>query len=80
MDERTFAMIFDAITCAVHSHLALRGGLLRRVLRLAVCGVLLGTAAGCVIAPPPARVGYYHPGVWVPAHWNGWRWIPGHWA
>lgn len=58
----------------------IRAGLPRRFVRLALCGLMLGSVGGCVVAPVPARVGYYHPGVWVPAHWNGWRWVRGHWA
>jgi hypothetical protein len=47
----------------------------RALLLLALCLVSL---SACVVAPVPVygRGG----GVWVPAHFNGWRWVPGHWA
>jgi hypothetical protein len=74
-------MIFDALLHLVRVLPLLRGRSLHRPARVALCGLALGSASGCVVAPvPPARVGYYHPGVWVPAHWNGWRWVRGHWA
>ncbi len=73
-------MIFDAALHLVRMLPLLCGGRLRRIARLALCGLVLGSAAGCVVAPVPTRVGYYHPGIWVPAHWNGWHWVRGHWA
>lgn len=77
-------MILDALFYLARTLPLLRAGRLRRLARLAprlaLCGLVLGSAAGCVVAPVPARIGYYHPGVWVAPHWNGWRWVRGHWA
>ncbi len=49
-----------------------------RIGRPLLLALALLSLSACVIAPPPSygRV----VGVWVPAHYNGWRWIPGHWA
>jgi hypothetical protein len=75
-------MLFGAALRLARLSPPLRGRTLKRLARLALCGVVLGGVTGCVVAPVPGpRVGYYRPGVvWVPAHWSGWRWVRGHWA
>lgn len=49
------------------------------LLAAATCACL--GLAGCVVAPPRARVVAVAPGaVWVPAHWNhNGVWVAGHW-
>lgn len=54
-----------------------------KLLYAALGAAMLGSLAGCVVAPAP---GYVRPVAyrvgphWVPRHWNGWRWMPGHWG
>ena len=52
--------------------------MLRRVIAVTLLGLSPISLSACVVAPAPVygRGG----GVWVPAHYNGWRWVPGHWA
>jgi len=52
--------------------------MIRRAGALLMLALCLTPLSACVVAPGPVygRAG----GVWVPAHFNGWRWVPGHWA
>lgn len=52
---------------------------MRMVQAAAVAGCIL--LAGCVVAPPRARVAVVAAPAraWVPAHWRGNVWIEGHW-